>query len=217
MEDASDKKRAARQPAVQRLLARGIYDDPLILDDIVERILADVGPRSIHADLDRCPVGEGHRYRDLAARVFLRAFSGDIDVQMMRSEFGIAGGRGDLELPFHIRAFDKRPLLRDWRHRFNLSSVLVEVKNEQNPAPPDHVRQIESDVRVSPLGNVGFLVCRNGLTLAAQKRLTEVNKKQDVLLLAFNHRELHELPVLSPGHLERYLHRKELRQLQTVA
>jgi hypothetical protein len=204
-------KKVAR---ARRLIGTGFYDDPEIVSDVVDLVVADARPRSLLRELDTCEVGDGNAYRDLVTRVFIRAFGGAVDVPLVRREFPLAGGRGDIELPFHIDALRSSPKFADWRDQFRVSSVLIEVKNERSRGPVDHVRQITEDVRCSPLGRVGFLVCRNGLTTDAKQRLREVNRNKELLILPFDHEELRRLCHLPSEQMSRYLHRKELAELR---
>jgi hypothetical protein len=201
----------------KRVLPRafwGVFEVSEVLDDVIDIIIADNRPSSLRKELATCPVGNGSEYRDLTARVLIKAFDGAVDVPLVRREFPVAGGRGDIDLPFRFEAMQGPSKVAEWGRRFDMRSILVEVKNEKHPGGVEHVRQIADDVASSPLGRVGFLVCRNGLTTEAQKRLNDVNRHRNMLVLAFEHGELATLVDLDMGQIDEYLHRKELMTLR---
>jgi len=93
---------------------------------------------------------------------------------------------------------------------------LFGIQSEQCASSVDHVRQIAADVATSPLGRVGFLVCRNGLTKSAEERLRQVNHNREMLILPFDHAELVYLASLRKGKIDEHLHRKEITTLPLV-
>jgi hypothetical protein len=192
----------------------GMYEAPEIIAKVIDLVVADLRPSVLRRELASCPVGNGSEYRDLTARVWIKALDGAVDVPFVRREFPVAGGRGDIDLPFRFAAMQGQSKVAEWGRRFEMRSILVEVKNEQHPGGVEHVRQIADDVASSPLGRIGFLVCRNGLTTDAQKRLNDVNRNRNMLVLAFNHGELASLVDLDKGQIDEYLHRKELVTLR---
>jgi len=209
-----DRRKVAK---ARRRIARGVYDAPEMIDAVADLIVADNSSRGLEQALNTCATGDGASYRDLTARVFVKAFGGAVDLPFLRREFPLAGGRGDIEIPFKIEAVGGQCKLAQWFGRFDMRSILVEVKNEEDAGPVNHVRQIADDVASSLLGRVGFLVCRNGLTKSAEERLRQVNHNREMLILPFDHAELVYLASLRKGRIDEHLHRKEITTLRRAS
>ena len=208
----------------------GFYTDPEILNDAIEegfhrycdRLLRDIeenrdkdNTAELFAqallDLKRCPVGAGDRYRDIVADVFVRSLDQLVDVSLMRKEFSCKGGRGDFELPLRIENLSRFALWDKWCEKYDIMSIIVEVKNKKSQAAPRDVAQILSYIGTANLGRFGILVSRSGFRQSAMEQLRAISAKKQFLVLPFEQKDLEYLATLNtcePGKCMELFRRK---------
>ncbi len=198
------------------LIDAGFYDDPFVLDAILEHRSMD----ALLVDLNRCPVGEGNKYRDIVAEVLIKSLSYVIDVPLVRKELTIEGGRADLELPIKTEHLNGYYLWQDWCRRYDVRSVIVEVKNMANPCSVACVQQIKGYLNDGPFGRIGLLVSRHAFSSNASENLRACARDRRCLILPFSHNDLIQFANASSKgtlHSMGFLRRVETRLVQSVA
>ena len=192
-------------------LAGGQYEPPSVLDAILSTRLLD----AVLLDLDACPVGDGHRYRDLVAEVLSGALGEIVDEPLARKEIPAAGGRGDIELPLRLEKLDEFPLWNRWERRYDIRSVIVETKNEKRRGRVEDVSQLAGYFNATKLGRFGILVARKGFSSRAMQNMTDIARDGSSLILPLDHEDLHQLvKATQDGHGMEYLRRRSTLLLQ---
>lgn len=195
-------------------LEAGFYDDPQILDAILDRCLDD-----IIVDVVNCPVGDGHRYRDIAAEAISVSLGQVVDPFLMRKEFSSQGGRGDIELPVRTESLSEYPLWDSWSRRFGIRSIVVEIKNTRSHASVRDIQQTLAYLVTSRLGRFGMTVSRSGFSRGARKQLRAIAASDDYLVLPFDQDDLEALLRVSGRGADatmEFLRRKETLLLQAA-
>jgi len=129
---AAGQIRRDRVAKARDRIEAGKYDAPSAL----ERILSQRRLDRIIADFNKCLLGQGHEYRDLVAEHLSCSLKYMVDVPLSRAEFGVAGGRIDIELPLRTERLGEYPLWARWADRYKIRSIIVESKNEKHPRQP---------------------------------------------------------------------------------
>jgi hypothetical protein len=175
---------------------------------VYRTILADRRVDRIQPDLDKCPIGEGHKYRDLVAESLTKSLGGVVDAPLSRKELGVSGGRADIELPIRIEALSNFPLWDHWARRYEIRSIVIESKNQD-------IGQLERYLNHAGLGSFGIFVARKGFGRNALTNLAKIAKDGDRLILPLDHEGLHQLAKASrAGNGMEYLRRQETLLLQ---
>ena len=193
----------------------GFYDDSAIVEDIC-RLSAD----SLITDIENCPNGKEHGdlYRDLVAAALCKTLGEDFDLPLVAKEFGIEGGRVDLEFPLKYESFGPGSLWEKWQRTYDLRSIVVETKNLKKKSSIEDFRQLESYIRTANRGRLGFLVSRNGFTKNALKfARNALVSSHSVLMLPVSDQDLCGLLSLSKktkSGVATLLRRKETMLLQ---
>lgn len=200
---------------VRELIERGEYIHSAFLKSVVEtdferysdRLLSDIEENTDQDKtveiltqgllaLKKCPVGAGHKYRDIVAEVFANSLRSLVDLSLMRREFPCKGGRGDFELPLRIESLTDFPLWDKWCDKYNIRSIIVEVKNRKTQAMPRDVAQILSYIVTANLGKFGILVSRSGFRGSAMRQLQAISSTNEFLVLPFEQKDLEYLDTL---------------------
>lgn len=194
----------------------------LDLDDDILRMLADraiegTARRNLPVDLDQIPVGDGYKYQNGCAAVLKYAFDPFIDTDLVRLNQPGRGDFIDIEMPIRTESLGPYPLMVEWCRRYNAKSILVEVKNRDDPANPEDVRQLHGYLDCERFGLFGLLISRSGFTKKAMAQIRSRVQKDECLILPLDHCAANTLPHLrSRGTQEvmRFLRRQEtlLRQ-----
>lgn len=215
MKRPKTKLRNDRVTRCRARIAAGYYDSPAVL----ARIL---GPRVLNAvlsDLDKCPVGDGNTYRDLAAEFLSRCLGDVVDEPMVSTEFNAAGGRGDIDLPLRLEALADHPLWLTWAQRYDVNCIVVEAKNEAAKTDTAAVQQIASYLELAGRGRLGMIVSRRGFTANAMEQMSEIAKRGKSLILPIQHDDLPQLARASRsgiGPVTAYLRRRQTLLVQQV-
>jgi len=176
---------------VLQVLDEGPNEEEKKTRDIATGVLS-----NILLDLKKCPEGKGHLYRDIVAEIFASSLVELVDISLMRREFPCKGGRGDFELPLRIENLSDFILWDKWCVKYNIKSIIVEVKNKKSQAMPSDVAQILSYIIISNLGRFGILVSRSGFRESAMKQLQAISSTNQFLVLPFEQRDLEYLATL---------------------
>ncbi len=211
----SGKIRWDRVKKARNRIAAGHYDN----DAFFGRILSPRRLDRILFELDECPVGQGHQYRDLVAESLSKILESVVDTPLSRREVPAAGGRADIELPLRTERLDAFPLWDRWAERYQIRSILVETKNEQAQASVQDVSQLAGYFGSTSLGRFGVLVARNGFARNAVTNMAAMARIGASLIIPLNHGQLCELGRASrdgPGASMEYLRRRETLLLQTT-
>jgi hypothetical protein len=183
----------------------------------LDKILAARRLDRILLDLDSCPVGQGHEYRNLVAESLSKSLAEVIDVPLSRCEFPAAGGRGDIELPLRTEVLPDYPLWQRWSAKYDARHVIVETKNEKGQAGVEDVSQLAGYLNQVGVGRLGLLVARNGFSRNAIQNMSVVAKGGQSLIIPLDHEHLGELAKASrngPKASMEYLRRRETLLLQ---
>ena len=196
-------------------IKRGLYDDPKVLDNILS-------PRRLNriiADLNKCPIGDGHKYRDLIGETVSKCLSDVVDVPLSRREVAAAGGRGDIELPLRIEALIDLPVWARWADEYDMRSIVLESKNEKSQASVEDVCQLSGYLDTLGVGRFGLLVARKGFSRNATERLSSVARDSRNLIIPLDHEQIGQLAKASrKGSMAtmEYLRRQETLLLQAA-
>ena len=215
MVKTSSKVRWDRIRKARTRIEQGFYDDPAVLD----KILAPRKLDRILKDLNKCPVGDGHQYRDLVAEVVSKCLSDVVDVPLSRREFKAAGGRSDIELPLRIEALTDLPVWSRWADKYDMRSIVLESKNEKHQSSVQDVSQLKGYLDLLGVGRFGLLVVRNGFSRNTIQNLSRVAKENRTLILPLDHEQLGELANASKDGSKatmEYLRRRETLLFQTA-
>ncbi|UCE59063.1 MAG: hypothetical protein JSU63_16660 [Phycisphaerales bacterium] len=214
MASSGSPMRWDRVARARKLIESGDYDVPWIVQEFLPRCQDD-----IIADVLACPVGEGHRYRDVAAEAVSRSLGSVVDHALMRKEFSSHGGRGDVELPLRTESISDYPLWSLWCRRFGIKSIIIETKNTRTQATVRDVQQTLAYLVTSRLGHFGLVVSRSGFSRGAKKHLCEIASSDEYLLLPLDHHDLIQFiraSVGGPTRTMEFLRRKETLLLQAA-
>lgn len=214
--------RSTKQPH-WRLIARargriaaGLYDAPQVLN----RILSPRRLDAILIDLQSCPVGDGNRYRDVTADFLACWLREVIDEPLMQEEFASHGGRADFELPLRLEVLGDYPLWWFWATRYNVTSLVVEVKNEKSKTSCGAVQQADSYLNRGGRGTLGFLISRAGFTSNALDQLADIAVGGENLIVPFMHddfRQMARARRAGPAAVMEYVRRKQVLLVQRAA
>jgi hypothetical protein len=196
-------------------IEQGCYDSPAVIDSILASRRLD----RILNDLERCPIGEGHAYRDLVAEALANCLSDVVDVPLVRREVAVEGGRADIELPLRIEALEGLPLWRQWVQAYRLRSIMVETKNEKNQAVVADVSQLTAYLSQGSFGRLGMLVTRRGFTANAMRSLAATAKRGEFLIIPMTQEHLQGMAVASEigsGATTEFLRRRATLLLQAA-
>jgi hypothetical protein len=197
------------------LLDAGFYDDDQILSDL----MSSKGTAALLRDLDNCPVGDGHRYRDLAAESLTFAMGDIADAAFTRKEAPSCGGRFDVEIPLKTEQIPAASLWSRWCPKYRIRSLIVESKNTAAETDVRDVQQLLSYLVTGRRGRLGILVSRHGFSRGSRKLLSEIALSEEFLFLPLAHGDLKRLTKsrAEPGNrVERLLRQKETALVQAV-
>jgi len=139
--------------------------------------------------LDLCPVGDGTLYENLVMDSFAKILSGIVDITLARQQVLIKGGFCDIEFPICTEVVDKYPLWNKWCDQYNVTSLLIEVKNMKYQASYEDVNQLGGYLSVGDCGHLGVLASRNGFTKGAMSVIRSL-AKNNILILPICHEDL---------------------------
>lgn len=187
MNPARSRIRWDRIDSVRRRMKGGFYSDTA-----TERGLLAGCMRDLMRDLKRVEIGpeQATIYRDLAAEVFMRGLRSILDFRLARKEFGAEGGRGDIELPLRKELLDRYPLLSRWAAEFQVSSLILEVKNSKVASGPSDVSQVRGYLGSPGLGRLAVLASHSGFSKKARNRLSELAYNDHILIIPLAHADL---------------------------
>lgn len=186
---------------------------------MLNKILSERTLNQILLDIDGCPVGNGHKYRDLVAETLSKCLGDVVDVPLSLCEFPVSGGRGDIQLPLKIEVLQGRPLWQHWAHRYGIRSIIVESKNEKTQASVEDVSQLAGYLDQSGLGRFGILVARMGFSKNAVANLSAMARRGERLIIPIAHDQFRELGKASKKGMTatmEYLRRQETLLLQAA-
>lgn len=213
MRRKSGKIRWDRVKKARARIEAGCYDN----DTVLEQIFSPRRLDRILSDLQKCPVGQGHPYRDLIAESLSNILGDVVDTPLSRPEVPAAGGRADIELPLRTEMLPVFPLWESWARRYDVRSILVEAKNEQSQAGVEDVSQLAGYFGSTNLSQFGILVARKGFSKNAYENLATMARAGKSLIIPLSHDDLGQLARASKDGLDesmRYLRRRETLLLQ---
>ncbi|HPF41492.1 MAG TPA: hypothetical protein P5081_18695 [Phycisphaerae bacterium] len=162
-------------------LAAGYYETPGAISRTVDQMLV---------EFDRCPVGEGDPYRDLAANLIAGNLPDIADVQDLDFESRVTGGRVDAILPLRLESLPGSGLWGCWQREYKIDSILVESKNYSKCVGNSAVDQTLRYIMITKRGNFAFLVSRSGFSTGARRTVSDLARHCNILILPFSHNEL---------------------------
>lgn len=147
-------------------------------------------PIDLEKMLDACPSGIGPGYESVV-RMSLEVILDEIvELELVRSQFPAAKGRGDIELPLRREICVTSRFLVPWVYRYGIKSILVEVKNLSGKAEPDHARQIKDYLDTAKLGGFGLLISRRGFQHSTLEQLRIYAEDHKTLILPLDHDDM---------------------------
>jgi len=215
VKSTSGKTRRGRIKNARARIEAGYYDAPVVLDAILSPRRLD----RILAELNLCKIGDGNDYRDLVTESLSKILGDVVDSALSRTEIPATGGRADIELPLRTEALDRFPLWDRWAKKYEIHSILIEVKNEKTPATFRDVNQLAGYFSSTKLSQFGILVARSGFSRNAYESMASKARDGDSLIIPLRHNELRELGRASRNGLKEsmeYLRRRETLLLQRL-
>ena len=101
----------------------------------------------------------------------------------------IEGGFCDIEFPICTEVVNKYSLWDKWCDQYNVTSILVEVKNMKKKAAYEDVNQLGGYLSVGDWGHFGIIVSRSGFAISAKSAIRSLAKK-NVLIMPISHEDL---------------------------
>ena len=149
-----------------------------------------LAPIELERMLDACPSGIGPGY-ERVVRMSLEVILDEIvELELVRSQFPAAKGRGDIELPLRREICETSRFWLPWVHRYGIMSILAEVKNLSGKAELDHARQIKDYLDTAKRGGFGLLISRNGFQYSTLEQLRIYAEDQNTLILPLDHDDM---------------------------
>lgn len=164
-----------------------------------------------------CPAGHPQRFRDLATVLIALNMGEVVDYDLIQTESMLPGGWADAELPLCTERLGcpDHYLWRDWQRRFDVRCLLIEAKNWRRPVGPLAVAQTRDNLLAGRRGRLAMLVSRSGFSPGARKRLSEVAKSGDQLILPLSRSDLEAWAMCETLHESmQFLRRKETMLVQ---
>jgi len=162
--------------------------------------------------LDWCRVGDGPLYESMVLDTMARTLKGIVDSELAAQQVPIEGGFCDIELPICTEASHGHRLWYEWAQRYEIVSLLGEVKNMREKASFEDVNQLFAYLNGAKRGRCGLLVSRSGFTANAMSRMRSLVSDHHVLILGLDHGDLKSLLEFSKEDSQKvmtYLRRKE--------
>lgn len=147
--------------------------------------------------LDLCPVGDGLLYEHFVLDAIGKILVGVVDGEEVLMHVPSGGGYHDIEFAFCTEALPQYNFWEAWYHRYAITSIIVETKNETKKVRYDATVQIKEYIEEAKKGQLGMLVSRNGFTINALKKLCLLAKEKNILILPITHQDLQRLLELS--------------------
>lgn len=207
-------KRELNSIAFQQMLIEvGLHEQYLEAKDAYRVTTKNVQLRILANRLDSCCIGDGNGLRDITAEIFKQTLDMIVDPEYIRLEAPCAHGYADIELPIALERLDSNALFQTWTHRYDLRSIIAEVKNEKRKCPVKHVDQLFRYLDSSIFGKFGLLVSNSGFTRNAMRNLRDIATRGKKLILPMHNTDLHDL--LRAREIGKYSVMQTLRRLET--
>ncbi|MEN6424005.1 MAG: hypothetical protein ABFE13_01480 [Phycisphaerales bacterium] len=183
---------------IRDLLAKGVDLAAFLAEDTSELLLKGSTPRAtkLQRMLDECPEGRGAKYEEATLATLKVCLAGIVDTVRARQHVPIKSGFCDIELPFRQERLCIHPYWSPWHSKYDIRSILTEVKNERKPVGPYAIRQIRMYLEDANRGRFGMIISRNGFTKNAMVAACDCatsRRDGDILILPLCHDDLKEL------------------------
>lgn len=204
---------------VQTLIDAGLYEQYFQFEEADCIVAERVHLRILAERLAKCEIGDGNGYRDVVADVLVRSLDSIVDPEYVRLDPPCANGEADIELPLALERLGHNLLFQIWTNRYDLRSIVVEVKNQQDPCPVGHVDQLFRYLDSNDYGRFGLIVSRSRFTKNALRELRDTAARGEKLMLPLGHQDLHDLisaRAVSSSRVMQHLRRLETRLRQVT-